>query len=151
MTGLVRDTDRVGPWVMDQVGGKWIPDLGHAMGYEVDGQLTCGILYTDYNGRAIQAHVAAIPGKRWLRRDFLFTAFWYPFIQLNCWKVIGPVPASNVEALRFDQNIGFVHEATLKDAHPTGDLILLSMTRDQCRWLASTRSPHGETLSTAPA
>jgi RimJ/RimL family protein N-acetyltransferase len=134
---------------MEQVGASWIPGIGYALGYEEDGKLICGVLYTDWNGRAIQGHVAAIPGKQWVRREFLFTAFWYPFIQLRCSKIIGPVPAANHEARRFDEHLGFVLEATLKDAHPTGDLLLLSMTRDQCRWLPSTREPHGKTLSTA--
>jgi RimJ/RimL family protein N-acetyltransferase len=109
--------------------------MGHALGYETNGELTAGVLYTDWNGRALQIHVAAKPGKHWLHPEFLFTVFWYPFEQLGAAKLLGPIAENNAACRRFVTHLGFVLEATLKDAHPGGDLLIYSMTRAQCRWL----------------
>ena len=148
--GLVKDTERVGPWTMTRMGSEWYPGMGYALGYEVDGKLIAGVAYTDWNGASLQMHVAAEPGRRWLRREFLFTSFWYPFEQLRCRKVLGVIAASNADSLAFARNLGFTLEATLKDAHPNGDLLVHSMTREQCKWL-SKETYHGETLESSSA
>lgn len=132
------------------MGAVWVPGNGHAIGYEVDGELVAGVLFTDWNGASLQMHVSAIPGRMWLRREFLFTCFWYPFEQLRARKVFGVIAEGNADSLHFARNLGFVPEATLKDAHPSGALIIHGMTREQCKWL-SKESTYGETLSTAAA
>jgi RimJ/RimL family protein N-acetyltransferase len=50
-------------------------------------------------------------------------------------RLTGLVPASNAAALRFDQHIGFQVEATLADGAKDGDLIVLRMRREDCRYL----------------
>lgn len=80
-------------------------------------------------------HVASDGTKKWLNREFLRFAFVYAFDQMKVRKLIGIVPSNNEQALKFDLNLGFSEEARIKDAHPQGDLILLSMTRQACRWI----------------
>ena len=81
-------------------------------------------------------HIAAVPGRRWMTRDFLRVAFRYPFWQLGCRRVTGYVPASNADALRFDLHLGFVQEGRMREALPDGeDVIVLGMLRNECRWL----------------
>lgn len=92
------------------------------------------VLYDDFNGANINMHVAGITG-RWLSKTFLWMAFDYPFNQLGCRRVTGLVPSSNADARRFDEHLGFRLEATLKDAHPDGDLLVYAMHREDCRWL----------------
>jgi RimJ/RimL family protein N-acetyltransferase len=79
-------------------------------------------------------HVASF-NKRWLSKSLLFVVFGYPFLQLGCLKVIGRVAAHNNQALEFDLKLGFKEEARIRDVYPEGDLLILTMRRDQCRWL----------------
>lgn len=123
---------RVGSWVCERTGGSYTE--GSTVGLEKDGKLVAGVLYDHYNGASIAMHVAA-EGKRWLNRDYLWFCFWYPFEQLKVKKVIGLVPSTNEAALKFDLHLGFVEEGRIADAVPDGDLILLTMTRQQCRYL----------------
>ena len=68
-------------------------------------------------------------------RDILWAVFAYPFIQLQCKKVIGRVSENNSRALEFDLKLGFKEEARIRDVYPEGDLFILTMRRDDCRWL----------------
>jgi RimJ/RimL family protein N-acetyltransferase len=100
------------------------------------GKLYGGVLYTNYTGRggSIQIHVASfLP--RWVNRSILWVTFDYPFNQLGVKKVFGQVPADNEKALKFDLNLGFKVEGQIKDVYPSGDMLLLSMYRDECRFL----------------
>lgn len=119
---------------------------GHA------GQLDVGVLYDNYNGRSMCMHVAAREGALWASPEFLRTAFGYPFYQLGLTKVLGLVGSGNVPCQAFVRSIGFVLEATLKDAHPDGDLSVFSMTRDGCRWLTTHKKvAHGKVFAPAAA
>ena len=69
-------------------------------------------------------------------RPLLAICFDYPFNQLGVRKILGLVPESNAAAKRFDEHVGFELEATLSEAHPTGNLLVYSMTREKCRWLS---------------
>lgn len=106
------------------------------LGYEVDGELVVGVLYEGWNGHNVWMHVAAQPGGQWMRREFLRYCFYYPFCELGCSRVSGYVEASNLQARRFDEHLGFQHEATLAGAAADGgDVMLYVMWRDDCRYL----------------
>lgn len=147
------ESDRVGTWVMAQNDAIWLPGQGQCYGVEdEEGRLIAGVAFDNYNVAAIQIHVAALPGKNWVTKDLLARVFSYPFEQLGVKKLIGLVGSTNADALRFDLALGFRIEATLKDAYPDGDLVLLTMTREQCRWLNinSKDRTHGQEIR-APA
>jgi RimJ/RimL family protein N-acetyltransferase len=128
------EKERVGDFVSSMVGGaNW--GAHTAIGLERDGELIAGVVYDTYTGPSIAMHVAAIPGRRWMVREFLCAVFRYPFLQLGCDRITGPVASFNADALKFDLHLGFEYEATLAKAVPGGDLILLVMWRDKCRWL----------------
>lgn len=115
------------------------------------GNLIAGVLFDNYNGASIQMHVAAEPGARWMTREYLHCCFAYPFRQLAVRKIVGLVSCTNLPARRFDEHLGFHLEATLTDAHPDGDLLVYTMTKQQCRWLSiPLRNPaHGKELTSA--
>lgn len=128
---------RVSDWVAGKVSEhKFI--LARAIGLEQDGELIAGVVYENYTGKNITAHVAAVPGKRWLNREFLFRAFAYPFIQLDCNRVTGLVKADNLEAQKFDEHLGFKKEGLLRQACDDGaDLIVYGMLKTECRWIGN--------------
>lgn len=106
------------------------------LGLEKDGELIAGVVYEGYNGTNVWMHVAAEPGARWMTRDYLRYCFYYPFIELGCKRVSGYVEASNTEARRFDEHLGFKREAVLEGAATDGgDVILYVMRREDCRYV----------------
>lgn len=131
---VTNESERVANWVGERLGGRHISDASQAIGHERDGELIAGVLYDGYNGRSICMHVAG-EGKRWITRMFLFACFDYPFNVVGVHKIIGLVDESNSDARRLDEHLGFVHEATITQASPGGDLLVYSMTREQCRFL----------------
>lgn len=106
------------------------------LGLERDGELIAGVVYEGYNGTNVWMHVAAEPGARWMTRDYLRYCFYYPFVELGCKRVSGYVEASNTEARRFDEHLGFKREAVLEGAATDGgDVILYVMRREDCRYV----------------
>ena len=98
------------------------------------GELTGGMLYNNFTGASINIHIAGFD-PRWGDRDLVWVGFDYPFNQLGCRKVFGQVPASNEQALEFDLKLGFKIETVIRDVFPDGDLVVVSMSKDDCRWL----------------
>jgi len=125
----------IGPWVCSRTGGQWVDGMGSAIGLQKNGEIIAGVVYDNWNGAQIMMHVASDGSKRWLNREFLWFVFYYPFVQLGAKRITGLVAETNKEARKFDENLGFELETTLKDAHPDGDLLVYKMTPDKCRWL----------------
>lgn len=129
----------VGQGVVD-----WMASQGHefkareaqGIGWAEKGELIAGVAYTDFNGANLCMHVVAVPGRRWLRREYLWTCFDYPFNQCKVQRVTGLVGEGNLEARRFDEHLGFVLETTLQGAHPSGDLLVYVLWKDRCKWIS---------------
>jgi RimJ/RimL family protein N-acetyltransferase len=100
-----------------------------------DEKLLGGVIYQAFTGVSISAHIASFD-KHWLCRDLLWTMFHYPFVQLGCLKILASVPSSNLISIAFCGKLGFTTEARVSDVYPGADLLLLSMRREDCRWLA---------------
>jgi RimJ/RimL family protein N-acetyltransferase len=132
---VVFDSYEVGSWVCARTGGTLDPN-SVAIGLQRtdDMRLIAGVLFDQYNGRSICMHVAA-EGAGWMTREYLRVCFDYPFNQAKVTKILGLVDSTNIQARRFDEHLGFQLEATLKDAGKFGDLLIYSMTRQQCRFL----------------
>lgn len=126
--------ERVGPWTCERTGGTFESD-STAIGLEEDGELVAGVVFDNYNSRSICMHIAAIPGARWMTREYLWVCFAYPFNQLKVNKILGLVDSTNHAARKFDEHLGFMLECNIKDAGRDGDLLIYSMTRQQCRFL----------------
>jgi RimJ/RimL family protein N-acetyltransferase len=125
---------RVGEFVSRLMGNDGWSSY-QAIGLEEDGELIAGVLFDNYNGASICMHVAAVPGKRWMSREYLWYCFYYPFMELKVKRITGLVPESNLAARRFDEHLGFQLEARLKDAAPDGDVLVYRMMKADCKFL----------------
>jgi RimJ/RimL family protein N-acetyltransferase len=95
------------------------------------------VLFEGYNGKNLWMHVAARPGKRWLHRDYLLAVFAYAFLICGVERVSGYVDASNLEARRFNEHLGFREEARLTGAAADGgDVVLYVLWKRDCRFIA---------------
>lgn len=133
----------VGRWVADKLNTVVHPGDTTVGLLGADGELVAGVLYQDFNGANIIAHIAAKSGRHWMTRDYLRIIFDYPFRQLGVRRLTAPVAAKNTQSRQFVEKLGFVVEATLKDALPDDDLVMYCMRREDCRWLSLKDSNHG--------
>ena len=133
MNRIVTDRDRVGAWINKRVALDFHYH-DQTIGLERDGELVAGVLYQDYNGANVFMHVAS-EGAHWLNREFLWFAFYYPFVQMKVKRVTATVKSGNAASLRFVRHLGFTDEFTMVDGAPDGDLEILKMTKANCRWL----------------
>lgn len=101
------------------------------------GVLYGGSIFENFTGKggSIAMHAAGF-NKMWVNRDLLFATFDYPFNQLECTRVFGQVPAKNADALHFNYNLGFKHVIRLEGVFPDGDMVLMQMLREDCRFLS---------------
>ena len=130
---ILDQRDRCAEWARARI--PHVPSWGEwceAIGLEDDGLLAV-VVYNLYSGSDIAMHIAAVPGRRWMTREFLRVAFRYPFVQLGCRRVSGYVPASNTDAQRFDEHLGFVREGLMRHALPDDDIIVYGMLREEAR------------------
>lgn len=106
------------------------------------GVLLGGSVFENFTGEggSIAMHAAGF-APNWVNRDLLWATFDYPFRQLQCTRVFGQVPANNDKALKFNSNLGFKELVRLEGVFPDGDMILMQMLREDCRFL--TIKPRG--------
>lgn len=129
------ENERVGPWIEENGGGQYRPG-SQCIGLERDGQLIAGALFDYHNGASVYGHWA-VSDKRALNREFLSAIFRYPFVQLDCSVFIALIAGDNEASIRLVEHLGFELEHTIKDAHPSGELHIYTMRRNDCRWLDS--------------
>jgi RimJ/RimL family protein N-acetyltransferase len=126
---------RVAAWVAERVGcceHAWAEYT--TIGLEREGELVGGAVFESFTGTNANIHVAG-SGPYWMTRTFLFAVFDYAFNQLKLKRLTGYVEAANTRALDFDRKLGFKDEAVLEDAMPSGDVIILCMRAEHCRFI----------------
>ena len=131
-------TDRqqeLGEWVCQRLKKTYLEGEAQYIGLELKGEIVAVSMWAGFNGASVYSHIA-IEGR--LNKEFfefLWFSFYYAFEQLKVKKIIGLVEASNEKALKLDKHLGYEIEATIKDASPTGDLHILTITKSQCKYL----------------
>lgn len=132
---VLGENDRVGPWIEYNGGGQYRAG-SQCIGLERDGELVAGALFDYHNGASVYGHWA-VSDKHALNREFLTAIFRYPFVQLDCSVLIGLIAGDNEASIEVAGHLGFDLEHTIKGAHPSGDLLIYTMRRNECRWLDS--------------
>lgn len=136
-----------GAWIMDRVGGRFIPGYDHSLAnHDGLGIILGGFVFNNYMGNSIFVHDAGAV-KHWCSRELLRMIFAYAFHQLGVAKVYASVAQDNPHALQLDLRAGFRLEGRLGDAVAPGvDMLILSMTENTCPWLRQRQKHYsGET------
>lgn len=128
----------VGEWVCSQTGGGYHAERSNAIGLRRGEELVCGVVYENWNGRSIVCHIA-FRGR--LTPAYLGAVFDYPFNVCKVDKIIAPIGSGNVKAITLVSKMGFIEEGRIKNADTDGDIVLLTLTRDACRFLGH---PYGK-------
>lgn len=130
----------VGEWVSAHFNAGYAPNIQQAIGLELQGQIRAGVIFENWNQRSIVCHIAATR----LSWEFLHAIADYAYNRCGVHKIIAPVDSDNQRAIRAVGKMGFMLEAKLRDATARGDLLLFTMTRQQCRYLGE---KHGKARS----
>lgn len=123
----------MGAWLSNKLGEK-LPENTTCIGLEKDGNLVAVVGYCGFRAKSCVIHVAAID-HNWINKDLLWASFDYPFNKLGVSVILATVSSNNEDSLKLSRHLGFVDKAYIEDAHDDGDLVILAMRREQCRWL----------------
>lgn len=110
------------------------PENSRFIGQEIDGELVAVVGYCGFLPNSCQMHVASVVDN-WISRDLLWASFDYPFNKLKIRTILAPLCSDNKEALRLNRHLGFEVKAEIEDAHMDGNLTIMAMNREQCKWL----------------
>ena len=66
---------------------------------------------------------------------YLAAIFDYPFNVCKVGKIIVPVSSANITSIKFVEKMGFQEEARIKDAMADGDMVILTMPKERCKYL----------------
>jgi len=134
LTGFLRDHALVMP----------TPDT-QCIGWLSEGKLVCAVGMQGFLGKVCQMHVAYVPGWHFTPRSLLRAVFRYAFLTAGREVVLGVVNSKNEKALRMDAHLGFRELFRLPGMHDDGgDMVLLGMTKDNCRYLDDEPRAFGE-------
>jgi len=98
--------------------------------------VVAAVLFERWNGVHVEASLAAEEGRTWATRRTLHSIFFYPFRTLGVEKITICVPQSNDKARKMNRQLGFIEECRVSfAAHDGTDLVIMKMTRNECRWL----------------
>lgn len=110
------------------------PSLIRATGIVRGGQLIASVIYSAYRHSNIEIGIHSVD-KAWCNRRVLRAIFEFPFVELELNRVTATTDPANPAVCNFLERIGFVEEGRLRQALPHGDLLILGMTRPECRWI----------------
>ena len=130
------DLDQVLPFAQGLIDGLVRSADMRCIGLRRDGELVAAAVYEGFNGVNIWVHLAAVPGARWMTRDYLRACFAYPFLVCGVQRLSGYVNASNAAACRLNAHFGYRVEAALSGAaFDGGDVLIYTMRRKDCRFI----------------
>jgi RimJ/RimL family protein N-acetyltransferase len=122
--------------------GEWLvrilnfplPETTQCIGQLKDGNLVAVAGYTNFMPKACEIHIGSV-GEHWANKDFIWAVFDYPFNKLGLSVILGQICADNIDALKLNRHLGFKVVAEIPDAHMSGDLVIMAMKKEECRFL----------------
>jgi L-amino acid N-acyltransferase YncA len=119
---------------LSKVGSFKYPAETMCIGQEKNGELIAVVGYNEFLTNSCHIHVASTE-VIWLTKDLLFAIFDYPFNKLKVKVILAPIGQNNTKSLRLCRKLGFKQVADIPYCHPNGNLVIMAMERNQCRWL----------------
>ena len=95
--------------------------------------------FDSFIGKTCQIHVVNRK-KKYTPRALLKAVFEYPFEKIGIEILLGVVNSKNVEAMKYDQNLGFKEVNRFEGMHEDGgDIVLFAMKKEDCRFIRSSK------------
>ena len=113
-------------------------DLKSLLWYSKRGTIDWVVGYTAWIGKTVQMHVVCVGEHKYTPKPLLSAAFDYPFNQCGVDIVFGVVNSLNDNVLKYDIKLGFTEKMRWEGMHDDGgDLVLLEMRKENCKWIRS--------------
>jgi RimJ/RimL family protein N-acetyltransferase len=136
---LIVNSAHVAHWVSIRIEGMFPSQGATSIGDIRDGKIVGGVVFDSYTGASIVASIAF--DKVGWSRKFIWAIFDYPFNQLGVSKIIAYAHYWNVKSLNLLRKMGFKQEGRIKDVYEDGDMLIMTLTKNDCIWLK--RLQHG--------
>jgi len=122
-------------WVVERLPSEGEYGEGQAIGFERDGRIVAGAIFTNFRGCDVEMSLAA-ESHYWAKPEVWSVLFDYTYNQLGCDRVTLFIAKKNKRARRLAEHVGF----TLEGIHPralTGGATACSygMINERCRWI----------------
>lgn len=132
---MIVSTPREVLWafINKRVGIPWSSDF-RAIGAVRNDCLLAVVAYNGMSKRSCFMH-SAIDDPSVIDRTFVRAIFEYPFVVLGMNSLFAHVDSVNTRALDIDKRVGFREVNRFPDAGAEGDLILLHMRKEDCKWI----------------
>ena len=130
---IVEQQDKLKDWAA-KILDIGLPEDAQCIGNVLNNELRAVVVFCNFQGKSCQMHIAS-NASHWMTKGFLKVAFDYPFNKLKLKVIIGVVSGLNEKALKLDRHLGFEEIANIADAHKDGNLVILTMRPEQCKWL----------------
>jgi len=131
---VITDNVSHGTKVARAAGLSYDPSRDHNIVTCRGNELLGGYVLRNYRHKSIELHFAGFD-PYWITRNLLWAVSGYVFIQLKCEKAIAFIEETNTDSLAIALKVGFIEEARIRDACLDGDLLILSLRKDDCRHL----------------
>lgn len=110
-----------------------VPDSFRGMAAQPE-HVAIAVGYNAFVGKTCCMHTV-ITRPELMTRRIVREAFEFPFQVAGCVAVLALVDSTNEAALKFDMHLGFNEVDRIPEGGVDGDLVVLRMMRDACRWL----------------
>lgn len=128
------DNERVAAWCEQQIEhfSGWGSDP-KCIGYELDGEIRGGVVYTNYTRANVFASIALTAP---MTKRFLHAIFWCPFEQFGVRHISCAIEESNLKSINLCSRLGFSLEGRLRESAINGeDVLMMGMLKRECRWI----------------
>ena len=121
--------------LQEGAGVKPSPEL-IMIGWVKDKKLVMVVGIDTFIGKTCHIHVSMAQGFTYTPKEMLKTVFDFAFGEAGRDMLVGIVNSKNAAALKYDLHLGFTESFRFPGMHDDGgDLVVLTMTRDQCKYL----------------
>lgn len=122
----------INDWVAERGGGRANPGFCTALGWaDSAGTLCAGLVFSDCNGASINVNIALDGGI--FPRILLEAGLFYVFSQLQLKRLTFVIKEANIRSQNLVRRLGAVPEATLRDAHPSGNMLIYALFPEDCK------------------
>ena len=121
----------INDWVSVRGGGRAHADKCSALGWVEESKLVAGLVFYDSNGAHCMVNIAL--ENKHFPIGLLKTGLEYVFSQLKLKRLTFTVSSSNIRSQSLCLKLGAIHEATLRDADLSGDVLIYALFPENCK------------------
>lgn len=131
-TVTTENQDYLRAWVCNELQGEMPTDL-QCIGQLIDGELQAVASFSHFVGKS--CNFSLVGKGNFMNKDFLWAMFDYPFNRLKLKVILATIEGGNEKSLNLSRKLGFKEVANIADAHKDGDLVIMVLRREDCKWL----------------